>query len=1719
MTPRPSVSAEDLDRWADRHEAAAVLPELVRRLLLATAAVRELEMRAGKGVYLEGFDGVVVAREGTAFCPEGPSVWELSTRADVRKKLDGDYRKRAKEPGVEVPRSVVLVLVTARRFPDKARWMERSNADRRWRRVRVLDADDLATWLEQAPLVAAWFSHVHLERPAYELWDPESYLRRWSRQTEPALPPSLVLEGRETERRRFEEWLEQVEAGHGVQVLRIVATTRDEARIFALAVLDGLIPDPRRKVWIARCTVVESAEAWRWAVKHAGPERWLLIPAFVDDAMVTGTTDRSAYAVLPLDGSAPNRDGIELRDPMPWKVVEETLRSLSVDPGKAERIARETRGDLPALRIALDLDGRPAWVEVVDRTALVAMMLVGAWSPANEMDALAVQRLGVEPENLDQICGILARERDAPIEKVDAAWAWKSHATAWSLLHESLTPSRRQVFAEVAIDVLTGRMPPNDPGAPRQEASSHGLGFRRAYTSCSAAMEAGISASLGHLSQRVDEGRSGADVAARVIREVLGPTWQRWMRLTEVLSDLAEAAPRAFLDALEEGLTADDEGFSQWMSDEKASSAWRLLHTLQMLAWDRKLAPKASFLLIELAILVDANHSAQRMLSSLYAIYNLYYPQTRLSDEERFRVLRKVVDRGQHRGWQLLVELVDGLANGVVQPSPTPRLMPLEGIPTEPPPTTIADLTRRIDSLMDIVIEEVKADPERWRELLTKRLHRHLPNEAWQAVLVALRARRHELPDPDGRIWETLRTALSDMLALHGHRERAEAEGLEHSRSRLHDLESLYHAFEPEDPVVRCAWLFYNRNTLPEPGIKQDWYSIEPILEQRRQSSVRELVSAPEGPESIARLIVLFSNDTKSVALENLARAIAQSDSQQDFERSHLREDPGPRSRALAPHLARQVYLARGQDLAWLEDLLLHWLNQGRLDDAHGAIAEMHAPGTWDLLDRLGDPLRTKYWQSVAVVPGNDADDWERVVASLLAAGNVPAAIQTASYRAKHLSTTTIIKALQAARQVVRSKDVVDVARFDHDIEDLFSHLDERSDSGMSLEELAELELELLHWLDSHFSKRGLRYIPARLEASVPYFVSLVCRAYAPEDSNEAPDVGEAKRARLALHMWKSYPGSSLSDPDACERMLFDWASEALRQTVEMQRSRAGQAEVAAVLARPEQAEDGHWPSLAARRLLESGRYRKLGLDLRTFKERPQAAWGVADGGRDEHERADRYEASATALRARWPTTASMLDDLAERHRREAIRRDEDARRERLAHGRPAPAVSAAHVTQTQESSMKSDHSDDNAPPSAISKLELVDVGPSAHLPVDLAPRLNLITGDNGVGKTFLLDVLWWCLTGTWPQPGHPAWPSYEAREREPTIRVTDANGETSSSVFDRTNDTWPRPTGWPPCLAPVLYVRLDGRFSLWDPRRNRGQDAPTAYHFDSLWGPLEDAAGNTLCEGLIHDWRDWSRQDDKSLFEKFFGVVKTLMPLDEGRTPQSGPEPAKEFVKLSTRNVTKIPQLRLRSGDVPIEHLSAGMKRILGVAYLLIWSWNEHVEAAKLLGTTPASQIVLLIDEAEAHLHPKWQRMLLPALLESAEGLAQERLSVQIVATTHSPLVVASLEPHFDPDTDQLLHLGYEGNKIRIKEIPWANHGDASAWLESPVFELDRSTNPELERVLNAAHDLLANVPQSELPDGLDTREKLDRELRRLLPSMDPFWLLWGAPLDEVSQ
>ncbi len=407
---------------------------------------------------------------------------------------------------------------------------------------------------------------------------------------------------------------------------------------------------------------------------------------------------------------------------------------------------------------------------------------------------------------------------------------------------------------------------------------------------------------------------------------------------------------------------------------------------------------------------------------------------------------------------------------------------------------------------------------------------------------------------------------------------------------------------------------------------------------------------------------------------------------------------------------------------------------------------------------------------------------------------------------------------------------------------------------------------------------------------------------------------------------------------------------------------------------------------------------------------------------------------------------------------------------------------------------------------------------------MDLQPRINLIVGDNGLGKSFLLDIAWWALTRKWPRDlnprltsGYPARPT--DRTAPATLRLaltTDAgNSKAFESIYSAKDESWTGQPGRPWSPGLVIHAHADGGFSVWDPARNywktRGsvdvQDRLPGYAFapqdvwDGLNVPIEGRP-TTVCKGLLDDWSIWIREngDHARLMTEVVGALSV-----GGQPCETGP-----LLRLSVDDAQDIPSIKTDYADaVPIVHASSAIRRITGLAYMLVWAWSEHVRAAAQINVTVAGQVILLFDEIEAHLHPRWQRTIVPALLKVMDHLACAKTDVQIVAATHSPLVLASVEPHFDEDRDRLFHLDLHSGQVQLDPIPWSLQGDAMSWLVSDAFGLRQARSIEAERAIDAAQAYMRGEAEQN-PEGLRDKDRIHAELCRVVPGQDPFWPRW---------
>ena len=115
------------------------------------------------------------------------------------------------------------------------------------------------------------------------------------------------------------------------------------------------------------------------------------------------------------------------------------------------------------------------------------------------------------------------------------------------------------------------------------------------------------------------------------------------------------------------------------------------------------------------------------------------------------------------------------------------------------------------------------------------------------------------------------------------------------------------------------------------------------------------------------------------------------------------------------------------------------------------------------------------------------------------------------------------------------------------------------------------------------------------------------------------------------------------------------------------------------------------------------------------------------------------------------------------------------------------------------------------------------------------------------------------------------------------------------------------------------------------------------------------------------------------------------------GRTADGLPEELISMPVVRYANAVSI--IDSHTSPVFVGELSSGTQGVY------LWIWYLAFRIADHYGSDWQPQpAILLIDEIENHLHPTWQRRVIPALLEHFPGL-------QIFATTHSPFVVAGLK------------------------------------------------------------------------------------------------------------
>lgn len=281
-------------------------------------------------------------------------------------------------------------------------------------------------------------------------------------------------------------------------------------------------------------------------------------------------------------------------------------------------------------------------------------------------------------------------------------------------------------------------------------------------------------------------------------------------------------------------------------------------------------------------------------------------------------------------------------------------------------------------------------------------------------------------------------------------------------------------------------------------------------------------------------------------------------------------------------------------------------------------------------------------------------------------------------------------------------------------------------------------------------------------------------------------------------------------------------------------------------------------------------------------------------------------------------------------------------------------------------------------------------------------------------------------------------------------------------------------------CILPVVAYYGTGRGQINPPARKR--DFKKAFtRWDGYSGALE---ANTNFKRFI-EWfdlmEDKERRDreEKRDFDYKSPYLETIRKALKAFVGERFSNPRMLLSPLRFVMDEKIGRGKTR--EVRIEQMSDGYKIITAMVADIA---SRMAELNPNMSNPLMGSGIVLIDEVDLHLHPRWQRVII-------DNLAKTFPKIQFIVTTHSPLIISGAF-----DNAQIIILGENETKQEVLASRYINY-DISQLLLSELFDLPSSRAPKWDSLLMEQSSLLRKSHLSE--DEQARLKQLSSELSAL--------------------
>ncbi len=828
------VDTTDLRNWANRRDCQETLPQLVRKLIRATSeSIKSIKFPSGENVSIGGWDGILVVTEETEYLPLGTSLWEFGANSDIKGKADDDYTKRTNNPLGYDPAKSTFVFVTPRLWTRGDEWVEEKKKEEKWKDIKVINAEVLEEWLENAPTVASWLAVKHLGKyPSEGIQPTEDFWAEWASGPRITLKPQILLGGRS-------EQIEKITAGLASSSLTAVqGASRDEALAFVVSAFKT--NSDKEEDFFSRSIIVDMPDAFRQLATLTKP--LILIARFEDVGVFNRAVNNGHNIIVPLGADAADSWNDKIVLP---KIDRDSFVEALVDSGitreLAEKYSKESLRNVTILRRTLEfVRSTPDWAKPENVNDLMPALLVGRWNEDFETDREIIARLArVSYDGYTKKITRWLYSSDSPLIKIGSAWRLASPLDAWTYASKNLTRSDFTLLRDSFLDVL-GEINPVFDLDPEQRPMASLYGKARQYSGW---IREGVTQSLILVSVfgsqlKFDLSISGEAWTDRIVACLLiSDDSNLWKSFEHHLPLLAEASPSEFLNQLEKHLRANDSPVLALFQEDPGFLFSQSYHTgllwaLEGIAWLPEYLSRAALLLAKLSAVDPGGSTSNRPINSLCTIFQPWLYQTLASFEERMEVLKLIAEREPDVAWDILIKLLPKWGNEVGSFNYKLRWRRFGEVLQKT--VTYVELWKTYSAVVDLLLTIINDSERKFAKLIEHSVY--LSDINRDKIIVFIESNLDQINQIEYTTWHTIRSLLSH------HRSFPDAEWALPANI-LSRYETIYHRLQPADEIVRVQWLFDEHwPSFPE-GLERKTKSHEDQVKYINQKRVEGLTS------------------------------------------------------------------------------------------------------------------------------------------------------------------------------------------------------------------------------------------------------------------------------------------------------------------------------------------------------------------------------------------------------------------------------------------------------------------------------------------------------------------------------------------------------------------------------------------------------------------------------------------------------------------------------------------------------------------------------------------------------------------------------------------------------------------------------------------------------------------------------------------------------------